>query len=169
MLDPYLSQLATFSNVQTLVITNLVTPSFNAGALPICFGLTFPQVLSLRLLNPFACPISLLRFILAFPRISNLEVQHPRWTRDITDDNSTLALRDPNVPPLDGRLCLVGLGEKFEEFTSQLAMQGMKFRRFHLLRCGFTNGFAMHSFLDALRGTLTILTVAPLEGGERVV
>lgn len=148
------------------MITNLVTPVLHSKSSPFHFGLVFPQILKLRLLTPVTCPTSLLRFILAFPKISSLEIRYPRWIHGIGEDHSSLAPRDRNDVAFGGSLCLAGLGAKFDEFTSLLVEQGMKFKSVQLVNCGFSSNSAMRNFSDAIHDTLCALTVAPLDKGE---
>lgn len=163
-LNAYLPQLSVFSNVRTLAITALITATFPSGSFPLYFGLVFPQVSRLRLLNPHASPTSLLGFILTFPRISHLEILRPRWTK--CGNHPTLPLRDPRSIAFNGTLFLIELGEKFDEFASLLVKQGVRFKLVQFLRCGFSSVSAMRDFSDAISGTMAILRVAPLMKGK---
>ena len=150
------------------MITNLAASVFHLGTELLSFGLVFPRVSKLRILNPVASTTSLMRFILTFSKTSDLEIQHPRWTRGDRDKNSSpLPCGRDNIV-FDGSLVLVGLGGKFEEFTSLLAKQGMRFKIIRLLRCGFSCSSAMRDFSDAIRDTVAFLNVAPLWRGECV-
>ena len=148
------------------MITNLATSAFHIGAKPLSFGLVFPRVSKLRILNPVASTTSLMRFILTFPKTSDLEIRYPRWTRGNRDSNSSPPPRDRDDIAFNGSLVLVGLGGKFEEFTFLLAKQGMRFKMVQLLRCGFSCSSAMRNFSDAIRDTVAFLNVAPLWRGE---
>jgi len=161
-----LPQLYAFSNVQTLVIASLTTSVFHPITLPVFFGHVFPQVLNLRLHYPVACTTSLVRFILTFPNISNLEVQHPRWVKSACGDRSSQGPRGSCRSPFDGTLFLCRFGEKFDEFISLLAEQPINFRKVRLRQCGFSSTPAIHNLLDAISGTLRVLDVAFLERGE---
>lgn len=161
ILDSHLQLLSAFSNIQKLVITNIVVSVFEPGTLQTYFGLVFPLVLDLRLLHPVGCPLSLLHFISAFPKAISLDVQNPRWIGPVGGDHLGPVRWADNNTCISGVLYLRGFGVKSDEFISLLAEQPIKFRQIKLLECAFSGGPAIQKLLDATSTTLQTLQVVP--------
>ena len=64
VLAPYLMNLAHFTNVTTLVFSNLVLSAFHSASISHCFGSFAACMQRLRLHHPFARPTSLVQMIL---------------------------------------------------------------------------------------------------------
>ena len=147
-LSCYASQLAHFTNVTTLVLTNFVTSVFHAVSLSNYLKPLTTVVRNLRVCHPITRPTSLAHLILLFSSAVNVQILWPRWS--ITDENTHLPAPLRSECGLTGILHLHGFGERWSEFFILLSAHWLGFRKIRLLGCEFKTSVPTQSLFGAV-------------------
>jgi len=150
-LTPYLTHLARFTNVTTLVFANLIAAAFNAASVSHCFGSFATRVQHLRLYRPMARATSLMQIILLFPAVIDIEIRYPLWS---PVDKCEV----PVSPPSGGlrfsrSLVLEGFGQRWPQFFTLLSAHSLGPKKTTIVWCEFGTSIPTQLFLDAVSRT----------------
>ena len=156
---PHLTHLARFTNITTLIFTNLATAAFQTTSLSDYFGSFVPNVRRLQLHFPITRPTSLVRAIILFTSAVDIEIHHPRWSivEEEEGEEPVPGHQFPGRLGFTGTLLLHGFGEIWSRFFALLSAQPFRFHRMRLIRCEFDTSIPTQSLLGALSRTTRTL------------
>ena len=155
ILTCYAPQLAHFTNVTTLVFTNLVTSVFHASSLSNYLKPLTTVVRNLRVCHPITRPTSLVQLVILFSSADNVQILWPRWS--ITNENAPLHTPLQSEYGLNGILHLHGFGERWSEFFTLLSAYRLGFRRIRILGCEFKTSAPTQSLFAAVSQSVDAL------------
>jgi len=147
-LPRYSSHLSHFTNVTTLIFTNIVTGVFDAASLSNCFEHFATGVRTLQIHHPITRPTSLMQILVLFSSAVDVQISYPRWS--ITDANITLHPPIQEESGFTGSLELHGFGEKWFEFFALLTTHRLRFWKVRLQDCEFGTSSLTQSLLEAV-------------------
>jgi len=157
-LSRHASYLSHFNNVTTLVFANLVTSVFHEASLVNCFKPLNTSVRTLSFYRPIARPVSLMRTILLFPAVVDIQISSPRWS--IAEENLTLHPPPKEEIEFTGILHLRGFGEKWAKFFTLLSTRRLRFQKVRLTWCEFNTSVPMQALLEAVSQGTSALHLA---------